>query len=376
MNESKATRYQRATRRGHAAGLLSAGLVLSAIALTPASRQMATAARAIAAPISGLAGDAVALGVFVGLLVVAWELATLPAVVYLARRVNRTYVARASLSIEEVLGAQAGATLVALPAALLVGGTVAVAVAAGGRFWWLVAGLVLALCLAAALRLAPLVFARLADVRPLSRPELAARLRQLALQAGVPIVGIDEWVVERHAAATALVIGVGRSRRVLVSSEIARQWTDDEIAVVVAHELAHHAYRDLWSSLALDVAVLSLSLLSASLAVAAFGVRLQLGGPADLAALPLIALVAGGVWVVATPVRHALSRRHERRADVFALGITGQSDAFGAAIRRLGARHLAEERPSALTRWLYYRHPSVAERLALADAYERARDRG
>ena len=35
----------------------------------------------------------------------------------------------------------------------------------------------------------------------------------------------------------------------------------------------------------------------------------------------------------------------------------------GAAVRRLSAQHLAEERPSTLTRWLFHRHPPVAERL-------------
>jgi hypothetical protein len=34
---------------------------------------------------------------------------------------------------------------------------------------------------------------------------------------------------------------------------------------------------------------------------------------------------------------------------------------------------LAEERPSVLTRWLYHSHPSVSERLALADAYRRVK---
>jgi Zn-dependent protease with chaperone function len=75
------------------------------------------------------------------------------------------------------------------------------------------------------------------------------------------------------------------------------------------------------------------------------------------------------VWAVLSPIRHAQSRRHERRADASALSWTGQADAFGAAVRRLSAKHLADERPSTLARWLYHRHPPVAERLALAESY-------
>ncbi len=114
-------------------------------------------------------------------------------------------------------------------------------------------------------------------------------------------------------------------------------------------------------------------LLSAALGGA--GGLMAVGGPAlgwprvgELEALPVLALLAGGVWMTVTPIRHALSRAQERRADAFALALTGSTDAFTSAVRRLSARHLAEERPSTLTRWLHHRHPSVAERLALAAA--------
>ena len=76
--------------------------------------------------------------------------------------------------------------------------------------------------------------------------------------------------------------------------------------------------------------------------------------------------VAGAVWTLVTPARHALSRWHERRADQFALALTGQGEAFVAAIRRLAEQHLAEERPSRVTRWFTHRHPSIEERLAMA----------
>jgi STE24 endopeptidase len=82
------------------------------------------------------------------------------------------------------------------------------------------------------------------------------------------------------------------------------------------------------------------------------------------------------VWLLFAPVRFAQARRQERRADVFALAMTDGAEAFSSAIRRLGARHLAEERPSRVTRWLSHRHPTVAERLALADAYRRLRPDG
>ena len=166
--------------------------------------------------------------------------------------------------------------------------------------------------------------------------------------------------------------GLGSTCRVFVASEVLRDWSDDEIAVVVAHELAHHVHRDLWRTLALDAGVLSAALWTAQQGLARWPAALGAGSPADPAALPLIALLAGAVWVAATPIRLAQSRAHERRADRFALQLTGEAGSFGAAIRRLSARYLAEERPSRLVRWFFHRHPPVAERLAMAERFRGA----
>jgi len=150
----------------------------------------------------------------------------------------------------------------------------------------------------------------------------------------------------------------------LIAPDVLRDWSEDEIAVVVAHELSHHKHHDLIQALILDAL-----LLSSALAVADLGL-LSLGVPAgDLRSLPLIALIAGGVWIVVTPARHGLSRWQERRADQFALAVTGQREAFAAAVRRLSALHLIEERPSPVVRWLFHRHPTVDERLAMAERH-------
>ena len=365
MNESRATRYQRGQRRARAAGVVSGGLMLGLVALTPIGRVLADWAEGFGRGLPPGPHAAVSLVLFVIVLLLIWELAVLPAVLYLGLEVDSRY-GRRRPAVDEVLAAQAQATLVALPAARVAGIAVQLAVWIGGAWWWPVAGVLLSCGLVAGLHGAPTLLARLTGARPIARPELSARLADLARRAHVPVTGVEELVVG-DGRTTALVTGAGRSRRVFLASELSRDWSDDEIAVVVAHELGHHAHHDLSRTLALDAALLSLGMWAADLLLATSSVPAL--APGDLAALPFIALVAGAVWLAATPIRHAHSRRQERRADQFALTLTGGAEAFSAAIRRLGAQHLAEERPSAMTQWLYHRHPSVAERLARASAY-------
>lgn len=368
MNESKATLYQRSRRRADALALASSGAALVAIAVSPAAGWLARAVEAFGRGLSAPAQGAVALLLFVVIVVLVCELAAVPA------RLPRGRADRLAPSpaIEDILGAQLRAAAVFLPAALFAAAVVRLATLVAGAWWWIAAAVVLAAGLVAAARGAPALVARLARTRPLARPDLAAALTGLGRRAGVPIDGIDEIAAESAPGLTAVVSGLGRSRRVFLSSEVARDWSDAEVTVVVAHEIAHHAHRDLARTLALDAAVIAIALAAAHIAIGGAGLWLGGVGPADLAALPLIATIAGAVWILATPLRHAESRRQERLADALALVLTGGADAFGAAIRRLSERRLAEERPSTLTRWLFHRHPSVSERLAMAETYRQA----
>ncbi len=372
MNETKAARYQRLRRRAQSSGVVSGGLLLAVVALTAAARALASWAGGLGQRVGGSLGGVFALVIFVAVLVVLWEMAALPSMLYLGLAVDRR-LGQHGPTPEDVFAAQAHATMIALPVALAGAAIVRVSAWIAGGLWWALAGVLLAMLLAVALHGAPAALARFAEVRSVSRRELAASLHDLARRARVHVAGIDEWRAAGTGPTTALVTGFGRTRRIFISSDVVRDWSDTEIAVVVAHELAHHAYHDLLRTLALDAVVLSSGLGAAAAVLRAVP---ALGSPDALSTLPLVALIAGIVWLAATPIRHAQSRRLERRADLFALVTTGGADAFSAAIRRLGARHLAEERPTVVTRWLFHRHPTVAERLAMAEAYRQLRAQG
>ena len=369
MNESKATRYQRLRRRGQTRAWLLAGVALAVVAFTPLGRwlEIQSVRLASAAPVD--AQGILTLAIYITFIVLLCEAAAWPALMHLSSRVDPVYGRAESAAARSRLQG----TVLLLPAAIIAAGVVWTTAAATGSVWWLVAGLLLSVGLVAAVHGGPTILTRLAGVRPLDRPQLAAGIAELARRAGVPVAAIQEWVVDEESTTIAMVAGVGAGRRVLVASAVAQSWTDDEVAVVVAHELAHHVHHDLLQALCLNAAVLCAGLWAGDVVVTASESWLGLRGIDDLAALPVVAFVAWAVWLATTPLRHAQSRAQERRADRFAIASTGNADAFVSAVRRASARHMAEERPTALTRWLFHRHPSVTERLALADAWRRER---
>ena len=343
--------------------------MLLVLSLTPAGARLAAWAEGIGLSAPPGLQHIISLCVFTAVLAALWELAWLPAIWYLNARVDRKSAGRQAMG--DVLAAQSQAWILAALIALLGGVIVETSTVVAGPWWWVVAGALMAGVLVAALHGAPGLLARFSGAESVERPALVEQLGVLARKVRVPIQSIDALPESSSVTATALVAGTGEGRRVFIAAELMRDWSDEEIAVVVAHELAHHAHHDLWRTLALDVGVLSAGLWVSDRILRWTGGLPAGAGPETLAVLPVIALITSAVWLASAPLRHAVSRHQERRADAFALSLTGGIAPFQAAIRRLADRHLAEERPSRLAKWFYHRHPSVAERLEAAEAFQR-----
>ena len=239
--------------------------------------------------------------------------------------------------------------------------------------WWLPAGAVFALLIIGLANVAPVVLLPLFyRVKPLDRDALCRRLLALAERAGARVLGAYEWgLADKTKKANAALAGLGATRRILVSDTMLADYSDDEIEIVLAHELAHHVHGDIWKGIALESALVVGGFFLAARSLNASIAWLGLAGPADPAGLPLLLLAAGAVSLVMLPAAYALSRAFERSADRFALELTRNPDAFVSAMRRLAAQNLAEERPSRLIQWLFYSHPPVAERIAAAQAFKR-----
>jgi STE24 endopeptidase len=238
---------------------------------------------------------------------------------------------------------------------------------AAGNVWWGLAALLFAAAGMLLSQLAPIVLMPLFyRFRPLEREALRDRLLVLSQRAGVRVLGAFEWGLgEKTTRANAALVGAGRTRRILLSDTLLGNYSDDEIEVILAHELAHHVHHDLWTALALESGVVAIALLIAHVSIGAAGY-----GLGDPAALPLLLLAAGAVSLALTPLGHAWSRHNERRADRFALELTGRRDAFVSAMRRLGAQNLAEPDPSRPVRWFFHSHPPIDERIASARAHQ------
>jgi STE24 endopeptidase len=191
----------------------------------------------------------------------------------------------------------------------------------------------------------------------------------VAARAGVPVVGI--WVADhsrKSRTANAAVVGLGRTRRILLFDSLLSAFTPEEIETVVAHELGHQVHRDIPRGLLVQAALTLVTFWVAHHALIAGTGALGLLGPADPAALPLFGLVLTGVGLVALPIANGWSRHVERQADAFALRLTGDAASFIGAMQRLGTLNLAETDPHPVKEFFLYSHPSIGRRVKTASA--------
>jgi Zn-dependent protease with chaperone function len=372
VNEDKATRYHRHKRQASVLGVVISVLLLGGLIVTDASLAMRDAAAAASSTVASAAfRGPVTVFCYVVLLVIVNEAVGLPLAFYSGFWLERRY----GLSNESLAG-WARDQLKALALGVVLGGAAAELVYwlmhASPDRWWLYGGALFTLIIVVLTNLAPVLLLPLFySVKPLTREALRLRLLGLAERAGARVLGAYEWGLgDKTKKANAALAGLGGTRRILVSDTMLAEYSDDEIEVVLAHEIAHHVHGDIWKGIFFESALVVAGFFLSSRVLRAAVVRLGFHGVDDVAGLPLLLLVAGAVSLVMVPVAHAMSRAFERNADRFALDLTHNPAAFISAMRRLGAQNLAEENPSRIVQWLFYSHPPIRDRIAAARAFK------
>jgi STE24 endopeptidase len=247
--------------------------------------------------------------------------------------------------------------------------------------WWLAVSLATAPLAALFSFLFPVVVApRFNRYRPLDDKTLAERLQAQAAAAGIEVSAVLVTDLSRRTRkANAFFTGLGRTRRIVLGDTLLTTFPPDEVAVILAHELAHQVHRDLWRLLLASTAQVTLTTWLAQRAAEQvtrrFGRHLGIERLDRPAALPLLAWLATLAGLVLMPATNAFSRHIERQADRFALELTGDTRAFVRAMARLAAQNLSDPAPPRLERWLLGSHPALAERIAAAEQFAMERER-
>lgn len=245
------------------------------------------------------------------------------------------------------------------------------------RVWWLVLSLAAGLVVVAG----SIGWSHLSgpDTNRPSLPDGPLRSHVLALADELG-VDVDDVQVEPETPTTtiynAYVDGVGDQQVIVVYETMLNRSTPEEVEFVVAHELGHVAADDSTRrALLTGFAVMAgVGLVGALLTSARVRRRAGLSGHrgvSSTAAVPLVVAGMAAALALASPVLKAADRDIEIRADLTALEVTDDPAALVGVVQRSALLSLDDPYPPWAER-LSSSHPSTAERIALAAAWESA----
>jgi STE24 endopeptidase len=236
--------------------------------------------------------------------------------------------------------------------------------------WWMIASVAYLAFTVVLSIVAPVVLMPLFNrFRPLGedRAELVERLMRLTASAGRNVRGVYSFDMSRRTrSANAALVGLGRTRRIVLGDTLLDEFPADEIEAVLAHELGHHVHRDIPVGVLAASAVMLVNLWVADAVLEAAAFAGGLTSLADPAGLPYVLLVLAVLGPLTAPLQNAYSRWRERRADSFSVELTGRPQAFADAMTRLANQNLADANPPRWAIVLFGTHPPLQERIRTA----------
>ena len=180
-----------------------------------------------------------------------------------------------------------------------------------------------------------------------------------------------EDVTDFTNAPNAYAVGLGPSKRVVLwNTLLDGSFTDDEVKTVLAHEIGHHSSNHLFKG----VAWYALFALPGAWLIARLTRRR--GGMANPAAVPLSLLVIVVLDLLSLPVYNVISRHMEAEADWKALETTHKPEPAKSLFREFTIQSLNDPDPPRWSYILFDSHPSVEQRIAMADAWLKRRRLG
>jgi STE24 endopeptidase len=235
------------------------------------------------------------------------------------------------------------------------------------RYWWIAA---VPVFIGLSLLFAFVSPFLMTQIHPLHDRQLQAAADRYEQKQGLPDVPVEVAEVEEFTTApNAEAAGLGPSRRVILwDTLLGKPFKKDEIEVVLAHELGHHSRDHIWKGFGWS----ALFAFPIALAIA-LGTRRR-GGMYDPRAIPLALLITVVLQIAIAPFANVVSRRYEAEADWVSLQTTRDPASTREAFVDLANKSKADPQPPMWSYVLEENHPTIMQRIAMADAWKSRND--
>ena len=243
------------------------------------------------------------------------------------------------------------------------------------RRWWLWTGLASVPLITFLLLVTPIWIEPLFnDFGPMKNKVLERQILALAGRAGIE--GSRVYEVRKSVdtqTVNAYVTGIANTKRIVLWDTILAKLDGREILLVMGHEMGHYVLGHVPQIIALGSALVLFGLWvihrTAGGLIARHQGRFGFAELADVASVPLMALLFSVVSLLLSPVLLAVSRHNEHEADRFGLEITRDNHDCATAFVKLQRENLSVPRPGLLYKLWRSSHPPLGERIDFCNEY-------
>ena len=243
-----------------------------------------------------------------------------------------------------------------------------------GQNWWIWAWAIF-LCFQLLMTiLYPTIIAPLFNkFTPLEDSELKDSIKRLAEKEGLNVGGIYQMDATRRTRHTnAYFSGLGRAKRIVLFDSLIQSHSQDEILAILAHEVGHLKKNHIKKQLII-IAFVSLLLFFMASKLLAWNVIYESFGFSNMpcyVGLFLVGILWEPVNFFISPIGMAISRRFEREADFYSLGIVKTAKPLTTALKKMAKENLSNLRPHPIYVCLNYSHPPLLQRIEYLEARE------
>lgn len=162
--------------------------------------------------------------------------------------------------------------------------------------------------------------------------------------------------------ANAAVIGLGSSRKIVLSDNLKDKYSIDEIEAILAHELGHQVHRDIIKNLLIEqLMFLIIAYLIAyiqPLIYPWFGYS----SISDPITIPLLVVMVGFLIWFLSPIEMYISRSFEKRADLYSVKLTTKGDSLIKSLVKMADEALLPLKVNTYER-IFLSHPPISARV-------------
>ncbi|MGI9087553.1 MAG: M48 family metallopeptidase [Chthoniobacterales bacterium] len=245
------------------------------------------------------------------------------------------------------------------------------------RTWWLWGTAVVISFMTLGILIAPIYIEPLFNkYKPLTDPTISQSILAMARANQIPVTQVFEVDASRQSnRVSANVAGFLGTTRIALNDNLLKQCSLPEIRYVMAHEMGHYVLNHITKFL---ISIALLILISFALAKWAFdacvrrwGDRWKVRGIADVAGVPLLALIFGAIAFLLTPVTNTITRTSEIEADAFGINTSREPIGMAQVALKLGTYRKLD--PSPTEEFIFFDHPSGRARIRMAMDWKAAR---